>query len=691
MSTRRLRAERGFALIMALGLLTIMTIVGTTATYYATTNLTGATTHKARTSAYDLAEAGVNAALAKLAAQLDPDPNSWAYGTVLPGAVSPTNTALFPSTPATAIVVQYPDLHGSVSYYGTLDKAKDPYVWTITSTGKVKNGQAYQERTLRRRVNVNGTGNGNGNSWSRFYQDSTASCLTIDTDTVVTNFATRGPLCLVNGAAITGANTTLDVGGTVTISGPDTSAGPRSPTAGSGWTNPTYVTASDTNYATYSVSANSNSAAQNATGFGFSIPTTAIVRGISVTVVRKANTSNLLWDNNVYMLKASAQVGSSKSGCCYWGTTDYTTTYGSSSDLWGTTWTAADINNSGFGARFIAHNDNCCGSNTANLNYISITVTYSNDTNGIGTSGTPIKSANIGGTCTYNAQAAHTPCTATDHVNATTIATLPLASNPALKMPAVDFTYWWKNAKPGPKTPCDTATKTGTPPTFDNDAGATSAPNRSVGGFAEMTPTNASYTCKVTVNGALVGEMSWNYTTHVMTIYGTIFIDGDFRFDDDGQVIHYQGRATIYSGGNDEIDEVVCAGGSGTTWATSCLTNMASWDPSTNLMVLMSEVNNEYDQGNSSTCSGSPPNCYDGIVPAGFQGVLYSTGDCLIHQRFQDSGPVICNTITMPNEGGINPTYFTFPYLGNLTDGQSYGAVATSSNFKLTPVTQTGG
>ena len=86
-----------------------------------------------------------------------------------------------------------------------------------------------------------------------------------------------------------------------------------------------------------------------------------------------------------------------------------------------------------------------------------------------------------------------------------------------------------------------------------------------------MAPKISSYTCQVVENGVLQGELSWNYTTHVMTIYGTAFVDGDFRFDDDGEVVHYFGRANIMSGGNDEIDEVVCAGGSGTTLATSCL------------------------------------------------------------------------------------------------------------------------
>jgi hypothetical protein len=69
---------------------------------------------------------------------------------------------------------------------------------------------------------------------------------------------------------------------------------------------------------------------------------------------------------------------------------------------------------------------------------------------------------------------------------------------------------------------------------------------------------------------------------------------------------------------------------------------------------------------------------------------MYSEADCLIHQNFQDSGPVICNTITLPDESNINPTFFTFPWNGNLTDGQKYADVTTATHLELTPGPQSG-
>jgi hypothetical protein len=509
-------------------------------------------------------------------------------------------------------------------------------------------------------------------------------------------------LCLVNTAAITGANTIVDVGGTVTISGPDISAGPNSPTAGTGWTNPTYVFANDANDAPYSVAQAANSAAQDTTGFGFAIPTSAIIRGISVSFMKKANTAGYIKDNSVYLLKAGAPSGNNKAAGGYWGTSDSpATTYGSSSDLWGTTWTAAQINASNFGVRMIAHNDDSAA-HTARLNYISITVTYTNDTNGIGASGANILKANITGTCTYNANAAHTPCTSADHVWAGTITTPAAGTNPALVMPAVDYTYWWKNAMSGPNHFCTNSNPGLSANFFDNDAGTTSAPNNSLGGVIELTPTNSDYTCQVVVGGVLQGELSWNHTTGVLTVYGTIFIDGHIAFNDYGEVMHYHGRATIFAGGEVELGEETCAGGSGTSHTGACIASgMQNWDPSTNLLVLVGMANSEYDQYASQTCpspnaipNNHPENCdlSDGHPYAGFQGVLYAKTDCEIHWQFQDSGPVICNTITLPLEGTNktnNPTYYTYPAQtdsnGNLTDGQTYSDPATATNFAIVP------
>ena len=818
-------------LVMALGVMVGLTTVTTTAIVYTGANVHATGISRASTSAFDVAEAGINDSLARMNGQLNPD------GSVITGGISPLSPTLFPSClgspPPTPSKIQYTSVSGEAWICGDYNAVT--YVWTIKSVGRVSSAGLVQTRTLTKTVSVVGLNDGaNASSWSRFYQDSATPCLTIDTETFVTNVATRGDLCLLNTGGITGTNTTVDVGGNVSITGPPLASAPRPPTtAVAGWTSPTNVFAADVVYATNAIAAGATGTTQDAKGF-FNpsvIPSTAKIFGISVSVKRLAsvccnvnakqtisetgsptggtfklsgtpppsgspttsvsiayNATNAtvqaalvtiygsgnvtctggplpagvvctfagsdasmpvtlmslfskaltggtspnvsfsntttgvnaaLQDANVQLLKAGAPVGATpgQAAGSTWSTTPTTVTYGNATDLWGTTWTAADVNNATFGVRFAAKNVGA-GSATASIDSITITVTYSDDTNGIGVSGTPVKLANIGGTCTYNAQSAHTPCTSTDHVYSSTIATVPAASNPALSMPEVDFDYWWANAMPGPKHYCTYKTGTISNSFFDNDAalsgtapnqkttGNTTGPNKSLKNVnGEVAPTGSSYVCQVWSGGGqvgtLLGELSWNASTHVLTIFGTIFVDGNFRFDDDGEIIHYKGRATLMSSTDDEIDALVCAGGAGAepwanTYAASCLADMTNWDTNQNMMVLMSQggnapqPDNEYDQGGTS-CGGGIPSCYSGHLPAGFQGILYSTGDCTIHQAFQDSGPVICNTITLPNESGINPTFFTFPSTGNLTDGQKYSYTPTATNFQLDPGEQTGG
>ena len=803
---RAVNEERGISLILALLTLIILGTLGSSVAIYTTGHLHSSYRDQAASNAYQLAEAGVNDAISVLSAAANSTP--------------PTiNTLTMPATK-----VNYPQYNGSVTYSGTSSYANNVITWTITSAGVAGNANQLRKRTLQKSVTIRGINIGaDGSSWSRFYQDALTPCLTIDTEVFVTNVATRGSLCILNTGGIIGANTTVDVGGTVTITGPAVTGSVHSPTAATGWTNPSNVYSSNSVYATNVISAASNGLNQDTTGFSLGVPAGAKILGISVSVQKMAgaccnavqtittsgsptggtfkisatppggsatasasiaynasaatvqsalvtifgsgnvvcaggslptavvctfqgsdankavtlmsqysnsltggsspksvytNTTtggsiSALQDLTVQLLKAGSLVGSNKASSTGWSTSKTTVGYGSSSDLWGTTWTPADLNASNFGLRFAAKNVvTGIAVVTASLDYISVTVTYNDDTNGIGTASQPVAGADIGGTCTYNGVGPHTPCTSADHVYAGTISNTSPAG--ILQMPKVDFNYWWANAMPGPKHFCTNPSPGVATNFFDNDAaiagtapnqyttGNTTGPNKSISVNGEMAPPGSSYTCQVWsgggTSGTLLGELSWNATTHVLKIKGTVFVDGNFRFDDDGEVVNYSGRGTLMSSRDDEIDAVVCAGWTNqsqgaaapTTDATSCLTHMSTWDMSQNYMVLMSQEDNEYDQGGS-TCSGNtPPTCYNGHPPGAFQGVLYSTATCLIHQNFQDSGPVICNTIELPNESGINPTFFTFPSNGNLTDGQKYADTATASHFEVDAGPQTG-
>ena len=163
----------------------------------------------------------------------------------------------------------------------------------------------------------------------------------------------------------------------------------------------------------------------------------------------------------------------------------------------------------------------------------------------------------------------------------------------------------------------------------------------------------------------LVGEISWNNTTHVLKVMGTIYIDGDMRFDDNGQIVHYQGRAIIYASDDIEFDERVCAGGSGTTNCAASAATMSAWNPSTDLLTILAgnkdtnqpvlengppvvyQQNAEFDhstQGSNSSQGDDP------AQPGAFQGIVYAKGNCQVHEFFKLSGPVICNQIQI-NDG----------------------------------------
>ena len=671
------------ALVMALGIMMVLSITTTTSIYYATSNQQSSSQHGARASAYDLAEAGLAAAMAKMYGELNADGSSKHFAS---DGTTPLvrSQQLFPSP----TVLSYPTLNGTATYSGSLNTAVDPMVWTITSVGAVTNSGKTLSRTLTKTAYVRGTNDGdNSVAWSRFYADSPSQCLTIDTVAFVNSVSARGGICLIDGATITGANTSVDVGAPgVTIIGPDTSLA-RDPSFGAGWTNSANAYTNNSVYATTAMNSSVTSAALVMTGLGFAIPSSAIIHGITVSVDRKASgTVNGagIQDLDVNLLKAGTQVGTDKAVTgSTWGTTDFSRTYGSTSDMWGTTWTPADINATNFGLRFVVKNF-ATSALTASVDDINITVTYTNDTNGIGTAGTPIKAANIEGNCKYNANTAHAACNSVDKVYATTNTKV----GNDLSMPEVDFTYWWKNAKPGPNHFC-TNPSPGLPTNFfDNDAGSTIKENNSLTGNGEVTPEGYSYTCKVVENGVTVGELSWDRSTRVLTINGSIYVDGNFRFDDDGTVVHYQGRGVIYASGYTEFDEIVCSGGSGTG---NCLGTMSTWSPSLNLLVLLSKLSSEYDQGGTS-CTPSVPLCPGGHTAGAFQGVVYSLGECYIHQAFRSSGPVVCNTIRLDDSGeaGVWPTYYTFPALTDLVDGQKYSTTGTADNFELSAGNQTG-
>lgn len=147
------------------------------------------------------------------------------------------------------------------------------------------------------------------------------------------------------------------------------------------WSNPSHAQSSDDSYVAASLTSSGDQTHYlKATGYGFSIPPGSIINGIQVSVERKqvctsTCSGSVVTDNIIRLVKGGVVSGSNKASVTSWPLTDTTVQYGGSGDLWGTTWSASDINNANFGAVLSAHRS-IGGSRNLSVDQISITVFF---------------------------------------------------------------------------------------------------------------------------------------------------------------------------------------------------------------------------------------------------------------------------------------------------------------------------
>ena len=166
------------------------------------------------------------------------------------------------------------------------------------------------------------------------------------------------------------------------------SSGPRNAGAGADvagvgtviWGNPGNITTVGTPYASMSVAAGATTHYLQGTGYGFTIPDGSTINGITVVINRQSSgrTQPFIRDNVVRLVKAGTIIGNNQAFTgSNWPTTALgTATYGSATDPWGTTWTAAEINAANFGVVLSAYNANTSRSRTATVDSMQITVNY---------------------------------------------------------------------------------------------------------------------------------------------------------------------------------------------------------------------------------------------------------------------------------------------------------------------------
>jgi hypothetical protein len=246
--------------------------------------------------------------------------------------------------------------------------------------------------------------------------------------------------------------------------------------------------------------------------------------------------------------------------------------------------------------------------------------------NGVGSSTTRVNEAHIGGGCQYWNKSIDTPCKGSpDNVYANVLD----QTVPPLTSPVADWTSWYLNASPGPYYPC--ITSTGVPPVFDTDqyvAPSPSAVHRN--GSLSATPFNltpgASYSCKTPG-----GEISWDAIKQVLTLAGTVYIDGS-AYISNGAVNQYQGVGSLYLTGTMLIkNSMLCAGRT----ASGC--NVPSWDPNSQMLVIVADGN------------GGQVNVGDSIqlVSAAFQGALYGTNAVENDTTSSVDGPMVGSTVML--------------------------------------------
>ncbi|MFI5203935.1 MAG: T9SS type A sorting domain-containing protein [Flavobacteriales bacterium] len=110
--------------------------------------------------------------------------------------------------------------------------------------------------------------------------------------------------------------------------------------------------------------------------YNFNIPLNAGILGIEVTIARMSGNSNSATDSTLKLVKtAGGYTGQNKASSTPWPVGSTTVTYGSSSDLWGTTWTPAEINDTSFGVWYNIYNSGTLTTTPA-LDGIEIEVFY---------------------------------------------------------------------------------------------------------------------------------------------------------------------------------------------------------------------------------------------------------------------------------------------------------------------------
>ncbi|MBP9813902.1 LamG domain-containing protein [Candidatus Woesebacteria bacterium] len=179
-----------------------------------------------------------------------------------------------------------------------------------------------------------------------------------------------------------GSQGSIDTAGTTGDTAPTSGAND----AGYGsiaWSNPTNIYASENTRASVTLSGTTATNYLSASSFGFAIPSDATIVGITASIerIRNGGSTGQARDSVVSLVKSGTVTGNNKAATgTNWPTGEAAATYGSATDLWGTTWTPSDINASNFGLVVAAVGNTATTNRVANVDRVLINVAYTTPT-----------------------------------------------------------------------------------------------------------------------------------------------------------------------------------------------------------------------------------------------------------------------------------------------------------------------
>ncbi|MEO8332273.1 MAG: DUF6701 domain-containing protein [Gallionella sp.] len=145
------------------------------------------------------------------------------------------------------------------------------------------------------------------------------------------------------------------------------------------WVNPANAISSNNVYATAAnVIRNTTTNYLNCTGFNLNAPTGAIISGITVYVERKTS-GGTIRDAFVYLIKGGTiSTALNAATTTNYPTADAIEAHGGQTNLWGTTWTVAEVNAANFGLAFSAKNTSTTSTTnrTISVDHIQVRVDY---------------------------------------------------------------------------------------------------------------------------------------------------------------------------------------------------------------------------------------------------------------------------------------------------------------------------